>query len=105
VPISEGALATLFRRVQTRLDHRVEEILTRRRSSRLIGSAETGARVHGRPQWAWVFPQAEGCVHVMRPSRGHGIIHDVLGDHRPTIWVSDLYRAQKQHPAAHWQVG
>jgi transposase len=42
VPISEGALANLFRRVKTRLDHRVEEILTRLRSRRLICSDETG---------------------------------------------------------------
>ena len=104
VPISEGALANLFRRVNTRLDHRVEEILTRLRSSRLICSDETGARVHGRTQWAWVFQHAEVCVQVIRPSRGHGVIHEVLGDHRPTIGVSDLYRAQKQHPAAPWQV-
>jgi transposase len=99
VPISEGALANLFRRVKTRLDDRVEEILTRLRSSRLIGSDETGARVSGRTQWEWVFQNAEVCVHVIRPSRGHGVIQDTLGDHRPTIWVSDLYSAQKNHPA------
>ena len=104
VPISEGALANLFRRVNTRLDHRVAEILTRLRSSRLICSDETGARVHGRTQWEWVFQNAAVCVHVIRPSRGHEFIHEVLGDHRPTIWVSDLYSAQKQHPAAPWQV-
>lgn len=104
VPISEGALANLFRRVNTRLDHRVEEILTRLRSSRLICSDETGARVHGRTPWEWVFQNAEVWVHVIRPSRGHGVIHEVLGDHRPTIWVSDLYSAQKNHPAEQWQV-
>jgi transposase len=104
VPISEGALANLFRRVNTRLDDRVAEILTRLRRSRLICSDETGARVNGRTQWEWVFQNTEVCVHVIRPSRGHGVIHEVLGDHRPTIWVSDLYSAQKHHPAEAWQV-
>jgi len=104
VDISEGALANLFRRVKTRLDDRVEEILTRLRSSRLICSDETGARVNGRTQWEWVFQNAEVCVHVIRPSRGHGVIQEILGDHRPTIWVSDLYSAQKHHPAEDWQV-
>src|SRR5918911_1139575 len=74
VPISEGALANLFRRVKARLDHRVEEILKRLRSSRLICSDETGARVNGRTQWEWVFQNAEVCVHVIRPSRGQGVI-------------------------------
>ena len=40
----------------------------------------------------------------MRPSRGHGVIPEVLGDHRPRVWVSDLYSAQKPHPAEQWQV-
>ena len=104
VPISEGALANLFRRVNTRLDHRVAEILTRLRSSWLICSDETGARVHGRTPWAGVFQHAAVWVPGMRPSRGHGVIYAVLGDHRPTIWVSDLYSAQQPHPAAPWQV-
>jgi transposase len=104
VSISEGALANLFQRVHTRLDDRVEEILTRLRSSRLICSDETGARVNGRTPWEWVFQNAEVCVHVIRPSRGHGVIRDILGDHRPTIWVSDLYSAQRHHPAEDWQV-
>jgi transposase len=43
-------------------------------------------------------------VPVIRPSRGHGVIHEILGDHRPTIWVSDLYSAQKNHPAEPWPV-
>jgi transposase len=104
VPISEGALANLFQRVKTRLDDRVEEILTRLRRSRLICSDETGARVNGRTQWEWVFQNSDACVHVIRPSRGHGVIHEVLGKHRPTIWVSDLYSAQTHHPAEAWQV-
>jgi transposase len=104
VSISEGALAHLFQRVKTRLDDRVAEILTRLRSSRVICSDETGARVNGRTQWEWVFQNAEVCVHVIRPSRGHGVIREILGDHRPTIWVSDLYSAQRHHPAEDWQV-
>jgi transposase len=90
VAISEGALANLFQGVKIRLDQRVEEILTRLRSSRLICSDETGARVHGRTPWEWACQNAEVCVHVIRPSRGHGVIRQVLGDPRPTVWVSDL---------------
>jgi len=102
--ISEGALANLFQTVKTRLDHRVVEILTRLRRSRLMCSDETRARVNGRNQWEWVFQNAEVCIHVMRPSRGHGVIQEVLGEHRPVVWVSDLYSAQKHHPAEQWQV-
>jgi len=102
--ISEGGLANLFQVVKGRLDQRVAEILTRLRSSRLIGSDETSARVNGRQQWEWVFQNAAVCIHVIRPSRGQGVIQEVLGAHRPTIWVSDLYSAQRKHPAEDWQV-
>jgi transposase len=101
---SAGALANLFQAVKAHLDHRVVEIRTRLRRSRLICSAETSARVHGRNQWEWVFQNDEVCIHVIRPSRGHGVIQEVLGGHRPRVWVSDLSRAQKKHPAAQWQV-
>jgi transposase len=102
--ISEGGLANLFQAVKGRLDQGVAEILTRLRSSRLICSDETSARVNGQQQWEWVFQNAAVCIHVIRPSRGQGVIQEVLGTHRPTIWVSDLYSAQQNHPAADWQV-
>jgi transposase len=102
--ISEGGLANLFQLVKGRLDQRVADILSRLRSSRLIGSDETSARVNGQPQWEWVFQHAEVCLHVIRPRRGQGVIHEVLGTHRPTIWVSDRYSAPQNHPAEDWQV-
>ena len=43
-------------------------------------------------------------LHVIRPSRGSGVINEVLAEHRPDIWVSDLFSAQKNHPAPQWQV-
>ena len=45
--ISEGGLANVFQRVTERLDQRVADILTRLRSSRLMCSDETSARVNG----------------------------------------------------------
>jgi transposase len=102
--ISEGALANLLQRVKLRLDDRVAEILGRLRRSRLICSDETGARVKGQNQWEWVFQNDQVCLHVIRPSRGHRVIEEVLGEHRPQVWVSDLYSAQRQHPAVQWQV-
>jgi transposase len=102
--ISEGGLAHRFQGVKGRLDQRVADILTRVRSRRLRCSDATSARVNGRQQWAWVLPNAEVGSHVLRPSRGQGVIQDVLGAHRPTMWVSDLYSAQQKPPAEDWHV-
>jgi transposase len=51
-----------------------------------------------------VCQNTEVCVHVIRPSLGHGVIREMLGDYCPTIWVSDLSRAQRHQLAEDWQV-
>jgi transposase len=44
-------------------------------------------------------------LHPCDPAQsGPGCDPSNAGGHRPTIWVSDLYSAQKHHPAEHWQV-
>lgn len=101
--ISEGALSNLFKRLKSCLDPRVEEILTRIRSSRIICSDETGARVKGKNQWQWVFQNDDVCLHVIRPSRGKKVVEEVLAGHRPSYWVSDLYSSQRGH-ADNWQI-
>jgi transposase len=101
--ISEGALVNLFQRVKPCFDGQVADILVRLRRSRLVCSDETSARVHGRNQWEWVFQNEQVAVHVIRPSRGRAVVEEVLAGHRPEIWVSDLYGAQRGH-ADRWQL-
>jgi transposase len=102
--ISEGAIANLLGKVKTSLDDQVSQILQRLRRAKLICSDETSARVNGQNQWEWVFQNQDVCLHVIRPSRASGVMYEVLGEHRPDIWVSDLFSAQKNHPAPQWQV-
>jgi transposase len=102
--ISEGGIANLLETVKTRLDESVPEILQCLHSSKLICSDETGARVKGQNQWEWVFQNQDVCLHLIRPSRGAEVIQEVMENHRPDVWVSDLFSAQKNHPAQKWQV-
>jgi transposase len=102
--ISEGGIANLLSRVKGQLDTKVDGLLETLRSSRLVCSDETSARVNGKNQWEWVFQNETVCFHIIRPSRGGDVIEMVMGDHRPQIWVSDLFSAQKTHPAESWQV-
>jgi transposase len=101
--ISEGALDAMFRRAKPRLDDEVAAILARLRRARVIGSDETTVRVGGRTHWNWVFQNDEVVIHVIRPTRGRAVVDEVLGGHRPQIWVSDLYGAQRGHGDT-WQV-
>src|SRR4051812_28546369 len=103
LPISEGALDALFRRAKPRFDDAAAAILARLRRARVVCSDETTVRVDGRTCWDWVFRNEQVVIHVVRPSRGRAVVAEVLGGHRPAIWVSDLYGAQRGH-ADLWQV-
>ena len=101
--ISEGALDAAFRRSKPRFDADVVSILTRLRRARVICSDETSVRVDGQTRWNWVFQNEDVVIHVIRASRGAGVVGEVLDGHRPVLWVSDLYGAQQGH-AEGWQV-
>jgi len=101
--ISEGALDAALRRGKPALDAEVGAILARLRRARVVCSDETSVRVAGRTCWNWVFQNSEVVIHVIRKSRGAAVVAEVLGGHRPALWVSDLYSAQQGHAEA-WQV-
>src|SRR5271165_1112519 len=101
--ISEGALDALLRRAKPGFDAEVAAILARLRKSRLVYSDETGVRVAGKGWWNWVFGNQDIVLHVIRPSRGKEVVEEVLGGHRPAIWVSDLLGSQQGH-AEQWQI-
>jgi transposase len=101
--ISEGALDAAFRRAKPRMDAEVGAILARLRRARVVCSDETSVRVDGQTRWNWVFQNGEVVIHVVRHSRSAGVVGEVMGGHRPALWVSDLYSAQQGH-AADWQI-
>ena len=101
--ISEGALDAAFRRGKPHFDADVARILARLRRARVVCSDETSVRVAGRTCWNWVFQNDEVVIHIIRSSRGAGVVAEVLDGHRLALWVSDLYSAQLGH-AEGWQV-
>jgi len=101
--ISEGALDAAFRRGKPYFDADVAAILARLRCARVVCSDETSVRIDGRTCWNWIFQNSEVVFHVIRRSRGAGVVAEVLGGHRPALWVSDLYGAQQGH-AEGWQI-
>ena len=101
--IGEGALDAAFRHARPQFDADVAAILARLRRARVICSDETGMRIDGRGCWNWVFRNADVVIHVVRRRRGAEVVAEVLGGHRPALWVSDLCAAQQGH-AGQWQV-
>src|SRR3712207_3706795 len=101
--ISEGALDAAFQRGKSRFDAETAAILARLRRARVVCSDETGVRIEGRNAWNWGFQNDEVVIHVVRHSRGASVVAEVMAGHRPAIWVSDLYSAQRGHAEA-WQI-
>lgn len=104
VSIAEGAIANLLNGVREKLHNPVSQILERLQQSRLVCSDETSARVEGKTQWEWVFQNEQGCLQGIRASRGSQVIGEVFPQHRPQVWVSDVYSAQRTHGSPQWQV-
>jgi transposase len=101
--LSVGALDAMLQRAKPCFDREVTAILARLRRSRVVYSDETSVRIDGVNWWNWVFQNDEIVLHVIRPSRGHGVVEETLDGHRPALWVSDLYGAQQGH-ADQWQI-
>lgn len=101
--ISQGAIANLLKRNKSKVDAKVNEYKRAIRESSIVESDETSARVNGKNWWEWVFHNDDVALHVIRPSRGAQVVKDVLGDHQPDYWCSDLYSAQRGH-GKKWQI-
>ena len=103
LPISEGAISNMLARARTPLAAAAEAIQATVVASPVVCSDETSARVSGKTWWEWVFVAHLAVLHVIRPSRGKAVVHEVFGQARPLVWVSDMLGSQRGH-AEQWQV-
>ena len=55
------------------------------------------ARIEGVNAYQWVFCCKQVVAHAVAFSRGAQVVRDVLDGHRPQVWTSDRYSAQRSH--------
>lgn len=94
--ISEGAIANMFRRLRTSMDAATAAIRSKLLKARIIASDETTTRTNGVTQWQWVFLSSDAVLHKIASRRARSVAEDVLGQHRPDVWVSDRYSGQQE---------
>ncbi len=99
--IFEGAIANAFRRAQTAMTAACAAIKAKLKAARVIASDETSTRLGGASHWHWVFVCAVAVLHQVAPRRAKAVAQEVLGDHRPAVWVSDRYAGQQDLAPAH----
>jgi transposase len=101
--ISEGALCNILARAQAPLQAAAAAIAATVTTSDLVASDETSVRVMKKTCWEWVFVTAACVLHIIRPSRGAGVVRALFGELRPRVWISDSLGSQRGH-ADIWQV-
>ena len=97
IRISEGAIANMLARAGAPLTAAAEITAAAVRSSKVVASDETSARVMGKNWWQWVLLSSTAVHHLIADSRGAVVLTDFLGDAKPDVWVADRYAAQAGH--------
>ena len=87
--ISEGAIANALRRLDTPLEVERAAIREKLRQAAVVWSNETTTRIDGRLHWHWVFVTPETVLHEIAPRRARAVAEEVMGGHKPAVWVSD----------------
>ena len=94
--ISQSAIAKMFRRLGQDMATATGAIREKLRTARIIASDETTTRTNGVTQWQWVFISDSAVLHEVAPRRARGVAEEVLGNHRPDVWISDRYGGQQE---------
>ena len=98
---SEGAIANMLRRAARPFAAEADAIAEIVRTSPVIASDETSARVCGKTWWQWTFVAATAVYHTIVPTRGKIVPVEFLGGAKPKVWISDRLAAQCNHAEAH----
>ena len=98
--ISEGAIANILARAEPPLAAAAEAIAAAVRTSPVVGSDETSARVRGKAWWQWVLLSSTAICHVIAETRAASVVTDFLQGRQPEVWVADRYGGQRGHGAA-----
>jgi len=102
--LSAGGMVSIVKRAGKAAEEEAEAIGEQVRQSKVIGSDETSARVHGRNYWQWVFVGDNREYHVIVPSRGYDVIENFMQECEAEVWVCDCWKAQLNAPAKICQI-
>src|SRR5437870_8964019 len=97
IRVSDGAIANMLARAGTPLTAAAETTATAVRSSKVVASDHTSARVEGKDWCQWVLLCSTAVHHLIADSRGAVVLSDFLGETKPDVWVADRYAAQAGH--------
>ena len=99
--VSQGGLTNILRRAEAQFAGGRDTALAALHRAKVVACDETGIRIEGTNSFHWVFRCADAVVHHVAPTRAASVVRDIMGDHRPDVWLSDRYSAQQGHADRH----
>ncbi|HEY9856270.1 MAG TPA: IS66 family transposase [Stenomitos sp.] len=91
--VASAALARSSGRLGRLARPSYERLIEAARHSVVQHVDETGWKIGGRSAWLWVFADAHATLYRIRPSRGHEVVVEVLGEDYQGVLVSDCFLA------------
>ena len=99
--LSQGAIMNMFKRSAPVFAAGRDDALAALRRAEVVACDETGVRIEGCNGYQWVFCSDEAIVHTAQFSRAAQVVRDMMGGHRPEVWISDRYTGQQGHALRH----
>jgi transposase len=78
--LSRGLLAKVITKVSQAIAPLYEDLFGKLKAERILNIDETGHRDSGKRMWTWCFRGSEFTVFKIDPSRGSGVLLEVLGE-------------------------
>jgi transposase len=91
--LSTGQLSEIITRTAKKFADGYEDLKTSLHDQSHLHVDETGWRLDGRNAWLWSFSNQDVSVYVIDPSRGQGVVEEILGEVFGGVLCSDFYGA------------
>ena len=99
IAMSTGTIHNILSGTGSSLGEPALEVRDRIRRARLLHVDETSVSLNGRKVWIWVFldPETGDAYYTIRPSRGPGVVREVLGEGWSGTIICDGWAAYKRY--------
>jgi transposase len=87
--LTPGAISQASQRLARLAEPAYQALIQALRASPAVHADETGWRINGRSAWLWDFVTPWMSLYVIRRSRGHAVVEEMLGTSFPGTLVSD----------------
>ena len=99
IAISTGTVHNILSGTGSSLGEPALKVRDRIRRARLLQVDETSVSLNGRKVWIWIFldPETGDTYYAIRPSRGPGVVGEVLGEGWSGTIICDGWGAYRRY--------